>query len=414
METLRSWLSFERDLVVHPLQDDDEWQEVVRPLLHHPAQVVSESDEVDASPTGQAARPSGSEPESPEIVAQPPALDPPVEPAAPPPELAAPPPELAAPPPELAARLLRDGAMLDVIAHLLMRIQVTFGRIRVARGVGDDARVVAERMAADCPHGVAGALLMMQTVWRVCAADAVVAGDAALYIEELAISGTAGAPVAWWPDAIECWVESPEDGARLMEVLAPGGPDASVLLAEWPMCDVLLKHQTVVRVHCQSRPGIPARKECKCRPWPSFEVCRECMRSDADEASGVAAVGDPMLRSELDIPGVRVRRDAGETMWVGRFEGNVKTRPRDIRVRACALWVLRDGRPQPIDESGVERLQGRLAVYARRGWTRVLVPRECVVDGNTVPTPPRILEAIGARFPGWANMLGTEADPDDS
>jgi len=404
METLRSWLSFERDLVVHPLQDDDEWQEVARPLLHPPP---AEVDEVDASPVGPAARPSGSAPESPEIVAQRPALAPPVEPAAPPPE-----PALAAAEP--AARLLRDGAMLDVIAHLLMRIQVTYGRIRVARGVGDDARVVAERMAADCPHGVAGALLMMQTAWRVCAAGAIVAGDAALYIEELAISGTAGAPVAWWPDAIECFVDTPQDGASLLDTLAPGGPDASVLLGEWPMCDVLLKHQTVVRVNCQSRPCMPARRECKCRPWPSFEVCRECMRSDADEASGVAAVGDPMLRCELDIPGVRIRRDAGDTMRVGRFEGNVKTRPRDIRVRACALWLLKDGRPQPIDEPAVERLLGRLAVYARRGWTRVLVPRECVVDGNTVPTPPRILEAIGARFPAWANMLGTEADPDDS
>jgi len=290
-----------------------------------------------------------------------------------------------------------------------------------------DAAAVASRMATDCPLGAAGALLMLNTLVQACRAGAVVSGSAALYLEMVrnsVLENGHGDPVGWWPGDIDCWVDRPADGVRVLNALVPHGlrveavhrHESVVYRGEWPaarpsdrpnnpdarspyaaeICQVELASGIKVQVISQKVPEGHTQPDCGCAV--RHQVCDVCLRhapGASTRYSDAWPTGRPDARFDLDVPAVRVVQAVDGRLEMRRSDG-VPTRPR-INIRAHALWEL-DAHDQPklVGEIRLRNLEGRLQKYARCGWTEVTAPAVVVVNGQAIVTPASVLARLGA------------------
>jgi len=319
------------------------------------------------------------------------------------------------------------------LAALTSLVESTLGR--------RDAAAVARRMAADCPYGSGGARTMLDAVYQACRAGGVVAGSAALYLEMVRGTITAGeSAVGWWPGDIDCWVDRPADGVRVLDVLVPHSArriravhrhESVVYRGEWPaarpmdnpnhpgarspyaseICEVELAFGTNVQVIAQNI-GDLSNADCGCAV--RHQVCNVCLRHAAGLSTRYSDSwprGRPDARFDLDVPAVRVVQAADGRLAMLRTDG-VPTRPR-INIRARALWELDEhDQPQPIGETRLRQLESRLQKYALRGWTDVAMPASVVVNGQRLATPPSFWVRLGATADARAEILGGRAPVD--
>jgi len=304
-----------------------------------------------------------------------------------------------------------------------------------------DSEAVARRMAADCPYGADGARTMLDAVHQACRAGGVVAGSAALYLEMVrgSMLTACDQPVGWWPGDIDCWVDRPADGARVLDVLVPHSArmiravhrhESVVYRGEWPaarpsdrpnhpgarspyaseICEVELAFGTNVQVIAQNKREAGTYPNCGCEV--RHQVCDVCLRHAAGLGTRYSdswPTGRPDARFDLDVPAVRVVQAADGRLKMRRTDG-VPTRPR-INIRARALWELDEhDQPQPIGETRLRNLESRLQKYALRGWTDVTMPASVVVNGQRVATPASFWVRLGATADARPEILGSRVD----
>ena len=253
-----------------------------------------------------------------------------------------------------------------------------------------------------------------------CLAGGYVAGSAAVYMELALQSPT---PLGWWPNDIDCFVDSTAAGARVLAALAPLGTlikfsDANGDLefefdGTWPapavktntryegtfsyvggfypggsmVCTLPRGTGPQVQVVCQVS---TVDTVCGCAR-ATDTACGVCLKRD----SGVDASneniwprGHPAHRFDLDVPGVMITGPLpGQTcLQVVRAFGNPVSNT--IRVRPHALWTLTETGPRGSKRKHLDLVHRRLQKYARRGWHVQDIPDTCTINGVAMITPP--------------------------
>jgi hypothetical protein len=254
-----------------------------------------------------------------------------------------------------------------------------------------------------------------------CAELGVVAGSAALYLEQLATCGPDNAP-EWRPFDVDCWVNDCEAAEHVVRTIAVSTPFAGRITTKINeyinvtsidnmnlnfvrcgikehaegarMCEVPLHGgnttlQVIWQTTCSYEP-----KHCAC-VWPTG--CFICMSRATELAdySDTWPLGLPQLRFDLDGPCVGFEM-VDNVMKFTRTAGE----PRGtLRVRPQAIWCLfrENSNTGPTPQARTEidhRLLARARKYSHRGYSTLLVPRVCVVNDCELLTPDWLLDAL--------------------